>query len=276
MRPFLWLNFLIVVLLPCALDAQQPEQPAPINVEISDQSGARVPLARVMVDPPPNPAATMLMTNQDGKLSLSLTPGHYSLTAEKFGFKPARKELEATAGGHQTISMTLMLGGCSPCVAVQGVPALVFPDQMMGSSPDGRYLLHQKGRSGRHVIEIEDRVLKTRRILVQYHQRVIMSWLGSHILATDYFDDHASESTLYSTDKKTPPISLWDLLNSQLKEDEKRGLEEVLRNKRVEVVGYEGQWGGIDVKVTAYGATGALEFEWYHHLALPREGSEPH
>jgi hypothetical protein len=271
MRPLLWHYFLIVVFLPCTFEAQQPEQPAAINLEIWDQSGAVLPLARVMVDPPPNPAARMLMTNRDGKLSLSLAPGHYWLTAEKMGFRPARLELEAKAGGQQTISITLTLGSCTQCVEVRGIPVLAFPDQRMGASPDGRYLLLHKERSGRHIVEIKDKVLKTRRILMQYHQRVVLNWLGSRILATDYLDNHASQSTLYSTDKKTPPISVWDLLNSQLQEDENRGLEEVLRNKRVQVLGYPEQWGGIGVNVLAYGATGALEFEWCYHLALPHD-----
>jgi len=271
MRPLLWHYLLIVAFLPCTLDAQQPEQPAAINLKICDPSGAVVPLAWVMVVPPPNPAARMLMTSQDGKLSLSLAPGHYCLTVRKMGFKQARQELDAKAGEQRSISITLILGSCTQCVEVRGIPVLAFPDQTRGSSPDGRYLLLQKERSGRHIVEIKDRVLNTRRILMQYHQRVVLSWVGSLILATDYLDDHTSESTIYSTDKSTPPIPVWDLLKSQLEEDEKLGLEEALRSKRVQVRGYPDQGGGIGVLVHAYGATGELEFQWEYHLTLPHD-----
>jgi hypothetical protein len=127
-------------------------------------------------------------------------------------------------------------------------------------------------------VELEDRVLKTRRKLFQYDRRVVFLWYGKLIIATDYAGRRPSHCTLYSVDKKTPSVQVLDLLLSQLDEDERRGLVEVLSNRRVYVealgFGFNGmaEWGpGLGAKLSAYGPEGTLEFQWIYCVGLPAE-----
>jgi hypothetical protein len=245
---------LIVALsLSSGLLAQEAGKPASIALELTDQSGAVVPKARVLIVPLPNAFEGMLITGSDGRLSLDLPPGSYSLRVQMLGFDPVKRPIEAKPGGHQTISIQLIAGSCTDCLAVGSAsepPPLSFPERSFVFSPDGRYRLTRKGwpSAGSHTVELEDRVLKTRRELFQYGRRVVFHWWGKLIIATDYVGDQDARCTLYSVDRHTPPIQVLDLLFSQLDEDERIGLKDYLSKRRLRVEALEWDpwylWGG--------------------------------
>ena len=286
MRP--WHLFLcMMVLQPCSsgFPAQESGKPASIVLQVTDQGGAVVPDARVLILPLPKSVAGMLKTDKDGRVSLVVPSGAYTLRVQMLGFRPARKRIEAEPGSHQAISIELTVGVCTQCVEVIACPATgcpsppSFPEQSRVASPDGRYLLMRKGWpwAGRHTVELEDRVLKTRHELFKYNQRVVFQWWGRLIIATDYAGSHVSHATLYSVDKQIPPVQVLDLLLSQIDEDDRKVLVEALTNRRVCVealgFGFDGMaswWGsGLGAKVSAYGPKGTLDFEWTYAVQLP-------
>ena len=280
---FIWL--MIVLSSPSVFPAQEGVRSASIVIEVKDATGAVIPKARVLILPLPNADGGMLGTDENGRVSLALPSGIYTLRVQMLGFRPVKRRIQAEPGTHQTIPIQLTLGTCPQCVEVLCAgtgcpPTPSFPEQSHVASLDGRYLLLRRGWpwAGRHTVELEDRVLKTRRKLFQYDRRVVFLWYGKLIIATDYAGRRASHCTLYSVDKKTPSVQVLDLLLSQLDEDERRGLVEVLSNRRVYVealgFGFNGmaEWGpGLGAKLSAYGPEGTLEFQWIYGVGLPAD-----
>jgi hypothetical protein len=118
------LFFFALALLPrLSAQTEQAPQHGLIELLVTDVTGGAVLNAEVDIDPLPM-AFPNLRTNKDGTLSLDLPPGIYNLTVKSPGFRTARKQAEIRAGGRDTISVVLDVGGCppGPCLTVTEVP----------------------------------------------------------------------------------------------------------------------------------------------------------
>jgi hypothetical protein len=288
----------VVILVPfCSvLPAEESGNSASIEIDVTDQSGAVVPNAKVLILPLPNEGGKILSTDSAGKLELDLAPGNYLLRMQVPGFRRARRPIEVKPGTHQFISIVLEVKSCSPCVMVTTMPLGFplppeppsFPALTEVPSLDGRYVLVSKGRafSHHHTVFLEDHHLKTRRRLFEFNDRVVLLWNeDSTLLAvTDYETRGSSRCTIYSVDKKFPPFPAMDLILSGLTEPERQSLEKFLSKERVleEAIrwndngwgGYE--WGSLIVQVTRYGATGTKDFCWEFPARLQPEHNPPY
>ncbi len=274
----------MVILISSSLAFGRPAQDsarfAPIDIEVTDPNGAVVPKARVWVLPMPDTFHGAPMTGSNGKLSLDLPAGPYTLRVQVPGMLSWKRDIEAKPGARQTIPVQLRIGSYSNCVNIttlSGPPPqpLSIPEQRQVFSPDGRYRLVSRGWpfAPRHSVIMEDRVLKTRRTLFQYHKSVNFLWYGSTLLvATDDRGDDSSRSVYYSVHKDVPPIQALDLVFSQMEEDERNSLKRFLGNERVRTeTGHGGPCAAMRpwVRVSAYGKTGSLDFEWSFGVEIP-------
>jgi len=261
---------------------QAPAQPASIEVQVSDPSGAAIPKARILILPLLDAIGGTPMIGSDGKVSINLPPGRYPLRVHVLGFRAWKGEIEARPGTRQTVPVFLEIPSYSNCVTVgtQTVPLSPppsFPEQSQVLSPDGRYRLVRTGwpSAGHHMVLLEDRVHKSRRKLFQYHKRVTFSWYTDNLFAAkDQLGDGSSTAVYYSVHPATPSVQALDLVFSQCQEDERGSLEKYLSTKRVDVVtGPGGPCAAMlpTVGVSAYGTGGTLEFEWTFYVHIPNE-----
>ena len=102
--------------------AQQTTTAAPTTIKVTDQNGAVIPNAQVEILPAPSP--DKLHTGADGKLTVTLNPGAYSLSVSQPGFRKWHKSLLVQASTSQTVSVVLQIGSCPPdCMVVLGPSA---------------------------------------------------------------------------------------------------------------------------------------------------------
>ncbi len=84
-----------VGLLAVALLAQQAAN-RPVTINVSDPTGAGIAHAQVRLVPAPDPVPAKLETDDQGRLSLNLKAGGYTLFVSAQGFKTARLHIDIT------------------------------------------------------------------------------------------------------------------------------------------------------------------------------------
>src|SRR5579883_3485785 len=101
------MGLLVALILTVALCCPAPAQNAGVRGQVTDESGAVVPNARVTITAPDGAVQT-ITTNDEGSYSLSgLAPGAYSVTAsapQLFTPQPAKIMLRA---GISTVNLQL-------------------------------------------------------------------------------------------------------------------------------------------------------------------------
>jgi hypothetical protein len=256
-----------------ALSAQESAQTASIVLELTDQSGAVVPNANVMLLPLSCTLEKGPTTGKDGTLSLNVPPGNYDLRIQVPGFRLVEKHLEAQPASHQKLAILLKLDSCTECLDVRGVFPVSFPEGPQAVSRDGRYVVVSTGRpsASRHTLLLEDRVLKTRRKLLNYGKRVVVFWdqYEDLVAVTEYAGTESSRCTIFSVDQDVPPVEVLDLLRSELAESELKCLNSMLRNQHMFVQALGWDQGVFKVRVYEYGATGERGFQWEYAVGLP-------
>jgi len=103
----------------CALSASPQQAPsrAPVTVAVVDPNGVAIAHARVRFSPQPEATPSNLETGPDGKLTLSIPPGTYDLSVNRLGFKPWRRQIQATP--NQIITAQLDIERtCMDCAAI--------------------------------------------------------------------------------------------------------------------------------------------------------------
>ncbi len=103
------------------------QQQATVSGIITDPSGAVVPDATIRVINDGTQITTTALTNPTGYyLAVNLTPGIYTITVQKAGFKTAtRSALTLQVAQSATVDLRLELGQASQEVSVSGAPPLL-------------------------------------------------------------------------------------------------------------------------------------------------------
>ena len=128
--------YAILLLLTLAISPYaHGQQQATLSGIISDPSGAVVPDAAIRVIDPATQVTRTAVTNATGYyLVLNLTPGTYSITAQKDGFKTATQSgITLQVAQSATVDLRLELGQTSQEVSVSGAaPLLQTSDSTIG------------------------------------------------------------------------------------------------------------------------------------------------
>ncbi len=119
----------ITLPVPSAALAQQATT-KPITVQVDDQSGAPIPHAQIRLVPAPDPAPAKLETDEEGKLSLNLKAGIYSLSVSSPGFKNWSEDIHVSkpngkANATQLCSVVLRVGTYSGPTITYPIDSLV-------------------------------------------------------------------------------------------------------------------------------------------------------
>ena len=122
-----WAYAILVVVLLTAVPQAKSQQQATLSGIISDPSGAVVPGASIRVTNVDTQVTTTAVTNPTGYyLVVNLTPGTYTIAAQKEGFKTAtRSALTLQVAQSATVDLRLELGQASQEVSVSAAPALL-------------------------------------------------------------------------------------------------------------------------------------------------------
>ena len=115
-----------VVLLTCAGASWghgQATNSGTVVGEVTDQSGALIPGATVILSDPSSGFKMTKITNDDGKYVFpAVPPGTYSVSASRSGFSVARTEGQVVNIGTQlTINLSLKIGSSTETVEVQSI-----------------------------------------------------------------------------------------------------------------------------------------------------------
>ena len=117
-------SFLGILLLAAATSGQNPLPSGNLYGTALDPEGKSVPGVTVTLQGPGAPQSATTDLNGDFRF-LYLSPGKYSLTLERVGFAPVRRDVDVTLGGNAVLSVTLAVAGAEETVTVSGgSPAL--------------------------------------------------------------------------------------------------------------------------------------------------------
>jgi hypothetical protein len=141
----------ITLLVPSAALSQQATT-KPITIQVDDQSGGPIPHAQIRLVPAPDPVPAKLEADEEGKLSLNLKPGMYSLLVSAPGFKNWSEDIHVSkpngeANATQLCSVVLRIGTYSGPSISYPVDSLVvraypFNTPVVLSPTDFRVLTH--------------------------------------------------------------------------------------------------------------------------------------
>ncbi len=122
-----WVYAMLMSLVLAAVPQARGQQQATLSGIISDPSGAVVPGATVRVTNDATQVTSAAVTNDTGYyLVLNLTPGTYSITAQKGGFKTAtRSAITLQVAQSATVDVRLEVGAESQEISVSGAPPLL-------------------------------------------------------------------------------------------------------------------------------------------------------
>ena len=128
------LGLLAALFLSTALHAQ--EYRATLNGTVSDQSGASVPGATVIVSNPETGVSTTAQTNPGGDYVIPfVAPGAYTVTVSASGFKQAvRGNIELHAGDKTRVDMRLEVGAPTESITVASEAELVSGTGTIGQT----------------------------------------------------------------------------------------------------------------------------------------------
>ncbi len=117
---FTHILFCIALLVPmcAAFPSKQINERSSVVLTVKDQSGATIPNAEVLISPLPTNLEKSLVTDRDGRLSVGLPPGLYTLTVNAQGFVSATEHFELKDGANMALDVVLTLGFCAQCVVV--------------------------------------------------------------------------------------------------------------------------------------------------------------
>jgi hypothetical protein len=103
--------------------AQQSSQ-THLTVQVTDMTGALVPGARIKIDPTLPSDKSSLVTDSQGRATLDLPPGSYTLSITFTGFKEWTRQVEVQRGSVQVLPATLEVAPtpCDPCGVFVWVP----------------------------------------------------------------------------------------------------------------------------------------------------------
>ena len=117
-------SFLGILLLAAATFGQNPLPSGNLYGTALDPEGKSVPGVTVTLQGPGAPQSATTDLNGDFRF-LYLSPGKYSLTLERTGFAPVRRDVDVTLGGNAVLTVTMAVAGAEETVTVSGgSPAL--------------------------------------------------------------------------------------------------------------------------------------------------------
>ena len=122
-----WVRAMLLLILLATVPQAKGQQQATLSGIISDPSGAVIPDAAIRVTNNATQVTRTAVTNATGYyLVLNLTPGTYSIVAQKEGFKTATQTgITLQVAQSATVDLRLELGQTSQEVTVSGAAALL-------------------------------------------------------------------------------------------------------------------------------------------------------
>lgn len=130
---------------------------ASISGKVTDSTGATVAGAEVVVTSLERSTPFRALSNAAGRYVLEfLPPGHYSLTAEKPGFKKlVRSGLSLEAADHLSLDLALQIGDVSQSVTVTGETPLLETETASRSGTIENRVLENVPTNGRNLFSTE-------------------------------------------------------------------------------------------------------------------------
>lgn len=167
----------------------------------------------------------------------------------------------------------LILIRMAPAVAQRlTTKPISFPEHSQAVSPSGRYLITavDSDSEPHHTIFLNDRRLKTRRVLFSYGRGIEILWNpdSKSFVLNDYAGSDYSECRIISVDEKAESINVWDKIVKDATAKEKRSL---IENHHVYIAAKE--WIGsktLKVKVWGYGEVDRDGFTRYYLYEMGR------
>lgn len=108
-----------------ALLAQQSAS-LPVNIRVTDQSGAAIPRAQIRLVPPPETAPAKLETDDHGQLSVSVKAGGYSLSVSAQGFTKDTRHIDIGQGSASQVVQVVLQVAAGGGALVYGSDALLI------------------------------------------------------------------------------------------------------------------------------------------------------
>lgn len=104
------LSIILLVIAPHVHGAVLAQQATtrPVTIVVNDQMGAVIAHAQIRLIPAPDPVAANLQTDDQGRLSLNLTSGSYTLLVSRVGFSKFSQHLEIAAPEGSTDTVRLV------------------------------------------------------------------------------------------------------------------------------------------------------------------------
>jgi Carboxypeptidase regulatory-like domain len=103
------------------------ERSTHLVVKVIDQSTAPIARAEIRIDRSTDSVHPVLLADANGLFAVDLRPGTYDLEVRSPGFRSYKKPLDVGQSREQFVTITLAVGGCSPCVTVTAGPSGAEP-----------------------------------------------------------------------------------------------------------------------------------------------------
>jgi hypothetical protein len=129
----------IGLLASALINSSLPAQKAttrPVTFVVNDQMGAVIAHAQIRLTPAPDPAPANTETDDQGRLSMNLKPGSYTLLVSNVGFSKFSQHIEIAApeGSADTVLLVQVMLLVDPSIhgtAVYEADTLVFSDDRL-------------------------------------------------------------------------------------------------------------------------------------------------
>lgn len=170
------------------------------------------------------------------------------------------------------VSLGLLIGFCG----IQGhgqnmkTSSVAFPEHARATSPDRRYALINVDSDTEpyHTVSLEDRSLKTRRMVFHYDRSVDVLWNpdSKSFALTDYAGSDISACSVVDVDQKVPTIDVWEEILKRIAANERKTL---LGNHHVYIAAT--RWEGsktLKVKIWGYGDQNPHSFTRFYSYDL--------
>jgi hypothetical protein len=105
----------------------EDERSTHLVVKVIDQSTAPIAGAETRIDRSTDSVHPVLLADANGLFAADLRPGTYDLEVRSPGFRSYKKPLDVGQSREQFVTITLAVGGCSPCVTVTAGPSGAEP-----------------------------------------------------------------------------------------------------------------------------------------------------